>query len=179
MAIPKQVEKQMREVEEIEKQMAPVPSEAPPPEEPTSPETPPADQPLAPDPAAVSNIVDIKQPNEWEHKYRTLDGMYKAEVPKLHGQVKELTAQIAGLVGQIEALKMPTPPVAADERLVSDKDVEAFGEDLIDVQRRVAREVMREVVAPLKAELKQRDEKISLMEQSLAKTGGDVATMSF
>ena len=46
---------------------------------------------------------------------------------------------------------------------------------MIDVQRRVAAEVM----APIKAELKARDAKIAELEQRLMKTGSDVAASSF
>lgn len=177
-ALPKQVQKQLREVEELEKQMqAPAPSgqtaENPPQPQPgPEPATPSATEPPAP-PAP-------QEPQEdWHHKYLRLQGKYDAEVPRLHQQNKELSQQLSQLQIQIEALKPVPKAEPQDSPLVTDKDRESFGADLIDVTERVARQVMREHVKPLQEELAKRDARIAQLEAQLQKTGGDVATVTF
>jgi hypothetical protein len=68
----------------------------------------------------------------------------------------------------------PAKPKAA-EKLVTDADVEAFGQDLIEVQRKVAREVASEFRGELDA---MRAENEKLREQ-LTSTGTQVSEASF
>jgi hypothetical protein len=78
-------------------------------------------------------------------KYRTLQGMYNAEVPRLHQQNKDLQGRIQQLE-QLLATMTEAPanrqaqqaPTTVD-RLVTDRDVEEYGES-IDVMRKVSRE---------------------------------------
>lgn len=62
----------------------------------TPPETP------APEGGNDGNPADPNQNNvDWEHKYKVLEGKYKAEVPKLHSAVQEQAAKIAELTVQV------------------------------------------------------------------------------
>jgi len=73
---------------------------------------------------------------KWAHKYHTLKGMYDAEVPRLHSQVREMQTQIQQLIAdkaEIEARKAEVPQVNS---LITDEDKEAFGPDLIDLIER-------------------------------------------
>lgn len=177
MGLPKQVTEALKEVETIESQLrAPAEAEAPAaqPVEPS--ETPPAvaePAPAAPAPAPVAGEDDGK----WEQRYRTLKGMYDAEVPRLHAQVKELTAGVSHLQAQLAQAteQQRQPKAAAPQSLVTDEDVEAFGSDLIEVQRKVAREVAAEALAELD---QLRAENVSLREQ-VNKTGAQVAEATF
>jgi hypothetical protein len=71
----------------------------------------------------------------------------------------------------------PTEPVkqATPEKLVTDADVEAFGSDLIEVQRKVAREVAAEFRGELDA-MKAENEKLR---EQLTSTGTQVSEASF
>ena len=74
---------------------------------------------------------------KWSHKYHTLKGMYDAEVPRLHSQVREMQTQIQQLIAdkaEIEARKAVEVPKV--ESLITDEDKEAFGPDLIDLIER-------------------------------------------
>lgn len=166
MALPAQVQAQAAAADAFDKSIAP-PAPAPAPVE-----TPPADPPLdtpapvidtpPPDPAPPKPVDDPK----WEHKFKTLQGMYNQHVPQLQQAVKNLTKQIEELKAAPPA---PTPP--ADDELVTEKDREAFGADLVDLARRVAREEFG------KKEKAYKDEIVALKGQ-LSKTGeavGDVA----
>lgn len=170
-ALPKQVEQDLRELEEYEASMVPPANteETPPAVEPPV-EVPPKQVEPAPAP-----VVEQKPDSVWEHKYRTLEGKYQAEVPRLHQQNKELATQLQTLTATVEVLKQPQQTPSATEPLVSAKDVEEYGQDLIDVQRRVAREVM----APLQVELSKRDAVIAELRKAQEKTGADVTAVTF
>lgn len=181
MALPKQVEQQLKEVEELERSLTAQPEAA---ETQTEPQTDP--QPAEGTPTEATeqtNVVELKQPEptpDWEQKYKSLKGHFDAEVPRLHAQNKELAAQLQQLQQTVESLKQqPAPTAAEPERLVTADDEEHFGADMIDVQRRVAKEVMREYVTPLQGELKAAYAKIGELETALNRTGGEVATMTF
>lgn len=186
MALPKQVEQQLKEIEALEKQLAgepePTPDPAPDPEstpdpapaEPTppSPEQKPVEKPRDP---AVSEVPE----ETWQQKYRTLKGMYDAEVPRLHAQVKELQVFVTQLRDQLEATKAAPAPQAPVEStkssLVTDDEVQAFGADLIEVQRKVAREVAMEFRSELDALKAQNAD----LRAQIAKTGNQVGEVSF
>lgn len=179
MSLPKQVQKQLQEVEEMERQLKPAEPEKTEEHE-VSPEPQPQPEPEATPTQKVEPTPETpKEDPKWEQKYRTLDGMYRAEVPRLHEQVRELTAKLDDALSKLEAATKPAKQAEPEEPLVSDKDVEAFGGDLIDVQRRVAKEVFREYVSPLQAELAKRDEKIAELEKKLGTTEGAVTTLTF
>lgn len=104
--------------------------------------------------------------SKWEHKYRRLQGKYDAEVPRLHGEVRELKQMLQ----QIQAEKAQSQQAQSQSEaeqsgqkskdpLVTDKDVEAFGDDLIDLQRRVAKEVAGEFQQEL-GKLRQENEQL-------------------
>jgi len=158
MALPKQVQAQLKELEKIEQQLAqgttPAPADPAPQDDPT-PAEPPADP--APAPAEPKPVESKSTPTEpvvpeetWQQKYKTLKGMYDAEVPRLHAELRELKAQMDQLRRAADKPAEPTKP-AQPTKLVTDEDVAAFGSDLIEVQRKVAREVAEEFRAELDA----------------------------
>jgi len=182
MALPKQVEKTIKDLEALEAQLAKEqedksPStEEPKAEEQSTEPTPVAEEPKATEQPKVepSNPVEVDPQEEetWQQKYRTLQGMYDAEVPRLHAQLKELKAQMKELE-KPKAEEAPKPKER--KKLVTDDDVQAFGEDLIEVQRKVAREVAQEFQEELE---KLRSDNDVLREQ-LTKTGSQVSEASF
>lgn len=149
MALPAQVEKDLKEIEELEKQLYAPDGNEDKPEEGESPaaetkevvEDPKSEQETdeQPQEKPESQEVETPQAEDFEHKYRTLRGKYDAEVPRLHDQVKELTTKLGDLSAKLE--EKPKTPEPEPEPLVTDADRENFGEDLLDVQRRVAQDV--------------------------------------
>lgn len=194
MALPRQVEEQLKQTEQLEKQLYGD-------QEPTDPNKPIAEvekpkivQEAKPvkteeveaqqeDEAEVEVVEqpkaeEVKQTDEvrkWEQKYRTLQGMYDAEVPRLHSQVKELTAKVNTLTEAAEKAQAAKQEAQEQLRLVTDDDVKEFGEDLIDVQRRIAREVAQEFRTEIDA-LKKENESLREMAQS---TDSKVSNASF
>ena len=181
-AVPKQVQRDLADIAAYEEQLKA--ANTPPPAEQTDlkTETPAAATADATNavPKTVAAPAEIKPdaPN-WEQKYKTLQGMFDSQVPKLHQQVKDQATQMQAMQEQLATLTKPTPAAATLEPLVSEKDVTEYGAELIDVQRRVAKEVFRESVLPLQDELKKRDKEIAELKTMLTKTGGDVTTLSF
>jgi hypothetical protein len=179
MALPRQVEAQLRELEALEKQLAegnnPAPADPNP-----QPAEPPQDQqtqqaepkPVEPTPTPTEPVVAEEK---WEQKYKTLKGMYDAEVPRLHADLRDLKAQVDSLRKASETKPVELAKPKAAEKLVTDADVEAFGQDLIEVQRKVAREVAAEFRGELDA---MRVENEKLREQ-LTSTGTQVSEASF
>jgi hypothetical protein len=164
MSLPKQVEQQLKDLEELEKQLQ-APAE---PEETETSEEP--DEPQTPQTAEVVPTESVAQEVDWEQRYRTLAGKYDAEVPRLHAQVKELVAQM-------QSLQRPPEPAQAPqtERFVTDEDVEAFGSDMIEVTRKVA----REVAAQYDQKLQVAYDKVERLERLLQETGNQVGEMTF
>ena len=181
MAIPKQVQKDIEELEAFEAQMAAADPEN---QEAETQGEPDGGQPLAPtegtDPgsAPVAETPDLSaEIQRWEQRYSSLQGKYNAEVPQLHAQNNQLQEQIDALKAQFEKAqeKQPEKP----RRLVTDEDVSSFGEDLLDVQRRVAREVFDEYVTPLQKEVDQLKQEKQLLEQQVQGTSSQVAMTQF
>jgi len=179
MALPRQVEAQLRELEALEKQLTDAQNPAPADPAPTLAEPPQDPQPAPAEPKPVEPTPTPTEPvvaeEKWEQKYKTLKGMYDAEVPRLHADMRDLKAQMDNLRKAAETKPVePAKPKTA-EKLVTDADVEAFGSDLIEVQRKVAREVAAEFRGELDT---MRAENEKLREQ-LTSTGTQVSEASF
>lgn len=179
MALPRQVEAQLRELEALEKQLTDAQNPAPADSTPNPAEPPQDQQPAPAEPKPVESTPTPTEPvvaeEKWEQKYKTLKGMYDAEVPRLHADLRELKAQVDSLRKASETKPVEPAKPKATEKLVTDADVEAFGSDLIEVQRKVAREVAAEFRGELDA---MRAENEKLREQ-LTSTGTQVSEASF
>ena len=122
-----------------------------------------ADPPLNDLPPDNTVSQETKQPEvpeeKWAHKYHTLKGMYDAEVPRLHSQVREMQTQIQQLIADkaaVEATKVEQKQVV--ESLITEQDKEAFGPDLIDLIERATESkvgTLREREAQLVQEIKE------------------------
>lgn len=73
---------------------------------------------------------------KWAHKYHTLKGMYDAEVPRLHSDLREMKAQLQQIIADKAALEERKAEVPQVNSLITDEDKEAFGPDLIDLIER-------------------------------------------
>jgi hypothetical protein len=182
MALPRQVEAQLKELEEIEKQLAAQQNPQATPEEPAPQPAEPAEPTQNSEPVAQQPEAKPEKPTEpevpeetWQQKYKTLKGMYDAEVPRLHADLRDLKGQVDNLRKAAETKPVEPTKTAKVEKLVTDADVQAFGEDLIEVQRKVAREVAAEFRGELDA-MKVENEKLR---EQLNTTGSQVSEASF
>jgi len=166
MALPKQVQEQLKEVEELEKQLKAQSETEEKPKKETKKkkvskkakkteevaadteveviEELPEDEPVLEE-AAPTDDSNEEVSDVFEQKYSTLKGKYDAEVPRLHQQVRELTEQMNAIRKEAEdAKKVEAEKPKEKVNYVTDADREEYGDDLIDFQRRVAKEVSQE-----------------------------------
>lgn len=78
--------------------------------------------------------------DKWEARYKTLHGKYNAEVPRLHAALKERDSKLNSLTEEVEALKAAISNPR--ESLIKPEEVNEFGEPLVDLIRRAARDEM-------------------------------------
>ena len=181
MALPKQVQAQLDEVEEMEKELQA--RDAKPQEvdqadtevDTSEPEAKEALKLVETEPANTSP-TDVEDELTFEQRYRTLQGKYDAEVPRLYDQVRDLEDRIDRLQAS-NARPKTVEPTKPKEKVsyVTDADRAEFGEELIDVQRRVAREVSEEY----QEQFAKQAQVIKELEQKIANTGNQVGAMSF
>lgn len=197
MALPEQIRKQAEAVQELYKQLNANQEEAgAPADEPSvnveenveanaADETPDTNN-AAPSPAVEQKAGDEKVPEETVlQKYKTLQGMYNAEVPRLHAQNKELQQrmqQMEQLLASVSAQQTAASQAPTQaEKLVTDKDVEEYGESL-DVMRKVSREELGSVasrIAQLENMLKQLQTTVVPQVQNVAHKQAVSAEQSF
>lgn len=198
MALPKQVKERLEEVERLEASLkAPEESDAPTesvagklapePEKPTPDEVPDEGQttaePAEPEEPPAPEGSQPSKPSEpsgkddeslWEHKYHRLQGKYDAEVPRLHQQIKDLSGMVDALKQEVENAKAaPQPETPPEpEKLVTDADIEEYGEAFVDLQRRIAREEFGKDLSALRQENAQ-------LREMLERTGSQIGEMTF
>jgi hypothetical protein len=110
--------------------------------------------------------TDSVPDDTWSQKYHTLKGMYDAEVPRLHAQVRELNTQVQTLIGDVERAKVQHIETAKpSESLITDEDREAFGPDLIDLIERAAQSKVGTREAELVNQIKNLESKLGNVQE--------------
>lgn len=167
--LPKQVQAQADAAEAYDKQMQPTEPQEPTPVEPVA-------QVQEPTTPVVPVTPQVPDP-QWEQKFRSLQGIFNKQVPELQAKVRELTEEINRIKEQkTTAPQQPEP----DERLVTDKDSESFGADLVDLARRVSREeygkerkAYQKEIAELRSQLQQASTKVSEVQDATQRSTFD------
>jgi len=191
MALPKQVQKQLDEVEALEKQLEAQGEETVEPTEVKKKKT--SKKAKAED--TTVEVIDEQPPEEpvvveaepaddipeevsdsFKQKYSTLKGKYDAEVPRLHQQLRELTDQMAAIRKDAEdAKKVEAEKPKEKVSYVTDADREEYGDDLIDFQRRVAKEVSQDY----EERFEQQTKVIEALQQKILTTDSQVGEQGF
>jgi hypothetical protein len=179
MALPAQVEQDLKDIAELEKQFA---------AQPDSGDTPDEDEAETEQIAEAPQVVEDESPpaeekpdsqveakEDFEHKYKTLRGKYDAEVPRLHSQVKALMEEVGDLKAAQEAAEEKPEKPPEPTTYVTDADRENFGEDLLDVQRRVAQEVS----SSYEAKITQLEGVIDTLTKRIDGTNNSVSELTF
>lgn len=146
MAIPRAVQEAAERAEALHKQVYETAGEEPQPAT-TEPES--APENVAPSEPQVQPDPVPTPPNEqpdaqksddttWEHRYKVLEGKYRAEVPRLNADNRELKQQFEALKNELEQLKSRGEQKPSS--LISQEDREKYGDDLLDVIKRAAQE---------------------------------------
>ena len=90
----------------------------------------------------------------WEHKYKTLQGMYNKEIPQLQGDLRRLREEKAGLENIIATMTPsdPAAPAVTSQPLVTDEEIADWGPEMTDYMKRVIRQEYDPVINQLKAD---------------------------
>ena len=145
MAVPKQVQKQTEAVQALYKDLneedsAPSPEgEAAPIQEVVSADS--AEE-VAPQPEPVEQ-GEGGQDDDYEQRWKTLQGMYNADTARLSTQNQELSGrlqQMEELISTMQTTPAPTPEPEQPKSLLTEDEVEEYGES-IDIMRKVSQEI--------------------------------------
>lgn len=160
-ALPKAIQRQLDEAEQIEKAIAnrgvsevEQPGTDPEPEV-VTPAPVPAPAPVVEthsQPAAETERRDSDDAVYWRKRFETVQGMLNAEVKRIE---QSFADKVSVMQKQFEqAVKQAPAQLPQSEALISSKDEEAFGSDLIDLARRAAREEFGRLAAGLVGEIR-------------------------
>lgn len=159
-ALPKAIQKQIDEAEAIEKALNQ--PDAPADNAPENTENNQKEAESTPEQTKVENTNEnanqehVEPVDNYKAKYDVLEGKYRSEVPRLAAELRDAKAQMASMKEAMDALnaKANEPPVKKEDPLVTDKDRDAFGEDLVDFTKRAAKDVVAESIAAFADRLK-------------------------
>lgn len=189
MAIPKQVQKQSEAVQELYKEINGTEevneNQETPQEEEVTEAVPAAD---SVEEVAVESSGEHSEDNQeksttnWQQKYKTLQGMYNAEVPQLKQMVQEQGAKITQFEQLMATInKQKQQPQEPPKPILSEKEVEEYGES-IDIMRKVTKEETGNLlgeVSALKAQIAQMTQNTVPQVQQLANQVGDTQEQLF
>lgn len=172
-ALPKAVQAQLDQAEAIQAQLAGTAPEA----GNTAPEVvveTPVEQ-VVPTEVQETQVTQQAPSVDWEQRFRVLEGKYKAELPRLHEQNRELSERLDHAIKAMETKAQE--PAPQESKLVTDADVEAYGADLVDMVRRASREEFDALAKKLVTELDKRfgqvAEKVAKTEERVVKSDTD------
>lgn len=172
MALPRSIQAQVEQANatlaELNKPPEPIVPEAqiaaPPPDpEPQEPSPPTEVEPPAP------------QPDQWEHKYKTLQGLFNREVPTLQTKVKDLEGKLADAIERLNKAAEAPKPSEPETPTADPKDVENFGSDLVDMVQRTAERMFGRAANELQAQAARFEQRLAQLEQTLQGTTTAVA----
>ena len=174
MALPAAVQRQVEAAEAL-LNGANQPAVEPPAEPQAQPEPQQEPTAAAPVPAPEPSPAP-QQPNEWEQKYKVLQGKFNSEVPALHHQVKDLSRKLQEQAERTEALLRQQETKQAEQRPTADpKDVDAFGADLVEMVQRVAQQMLGNTAAKIDGFMGSVEKRLVHIEQRLQGTTETVA----
>jgi hypothetical protein len=96
----------------------------------------------APAPAEQGRTGNTDEDLTYEQRWRSLQGMYNADTTRLraeNNQLSQRVGQLEQLIASLSAPQQAPAQAAAAAKLITEKDVEEYG-DSIEVMRRAARE---------------------------------------
>lgn len=173
-ALPRAVQEQISKANELLDKMKPgTPPAAPP--------APPAAAPPSAAPPAAPPADD-----SWQHKYNVLQGKYNAEVPRLQKQLnetgdllKEMRQRLSNTETMVAATRLaaqppapPAPPPPSED--LTAEEVGAYGDDLVNAMRRIARveagRIVPAAVAPVVDRVAKVEQGTSQVQQTVSRS---------
>lgn len=184
MALPQAVQTQIEDAERIQAQVYEGPA-TPPVEVQPAPQPPVEVVPVpsnvvelppiaTPAPVAVPPVEPTETLDYWKDRFKTVQGKLDTEMPRLYQQLREQSGQISQLIAELKAKESAPAPAAPVEqqKLVTQKDIDDYGQEMIEAMRRVAREEATPILA---AERTAMDAKLSTVETRVGEVSTQVA----
>ena len=181
MSLPKNVQRQLAEAEALQQGLqeqaanapqnvvtdvaalaAPAPAPAPAPA--ASPVPAPAPTP-APAPAS----------EDWQQRFKTLQGMYNADAAKFATQLKVYQAQLASMGEQIQTLTEAAKAKPTESAKVDPRDASQFGEDLVEMVNRYATRAFEQMRAEFGQFAQSLDGRVKELETKVNGVSGQTA----
>jgi len=186
MALPKQLQNQVKQGKDIEEQIRKELDEQ------RGPDTTQAEidsllnevqEPEAkPEKASVTELhptpeqeaaTEKAERTDWKQKYSVLQGKYDAEVPRMAQDLREANSRIAKFEEKLTELATPkTQTIETPKEIFTKEEIDDYGEDLLDVIGRKAEQVANEKFMPVITGLRS---ELAAMEHRLGETGQKVA----
>ena len=136
-----------------------------------------------PEPAQEKPVVEDKVGDDAEveklrQRYSSLQGKYNSEVPRLTAQMRELEARLQKANEANMQLHEALSKQDASNRYLTKEDTNTFGEDMVDLVRRGAREEMRGYYAAAERMRREMDELKARVDQN-SQQAASAATGAF
>jgi hypothetical protein len=112
-------------------------------------QAPTAPTPSAPPQAPPPPAQPPAPAEDFEQKYKTLQGMYNSEVPSLRRKAQEQDQTLARMAEQLRSLTEAKPAAPAEPQPSEADDVRAMGPDLVEYVNRIAVRSMNAVLSRL------------------------------
>lgn len=179
MSIPQQVKQAAEEAERQLKAMQEMQEQQQPPEGEVQQPSVEAQQA---EPAAADTHIEPTPPpaeppagEDWEQKYKTLQGMYNKEVPVLRRQMAQMEADMEAMRRYLaQQAQTPTPAESptptATKRRVTEAEVTDYGEEFVDVVQRASLDALDPYVQKLEAKIAKFEQMMGGMVQQTTAT---------
>lgn len=131
----------------------------------TAEQTQPPEQDTAPAPSAPQ-----AQPQEdptWERRYKSLQGLFNAEMPKLQQANKDLSAQLQEAIARLDKLSVQQEVPKPQEPALDPRDIDNFGQDLVEMVQRQTQKTLGKVVTRIDELVASFESRLSSVEQAL------------
>lgn len=185
--LPRSIAQQVEAADEIQRQMQAAPAAANPLDALIAAEPAPAPTPVAPAPAPTPvepapAPAPVAQPENWEQKFKTLQGMFRAEVnSQVAANLEQSRQREETLLRSVQQLekRMGELQAAKPTSQMDPKDVEAFGLEMIEMVRRQASQEIASVVNTALADINTRLGNLERQAQGLNKSVAMTAEQAF
>lgn len=178
MALPAQVQRQLDHAESLLAGAA-TPVAAQPAAEPVVPvaaEVQQVEQPAAA-PVAPEPTTQVKPPpkEDFEHKYKTLQGIHNSHVKALKDRADAAELRAQQLEERLnEVIRRLDKPEAAEKPPLDPKDAEVFGADLVEMVRRTAEQMFGQAARRIDDRLKALEQHLQGTNQMVGRTAEQV-----
>jgi len=140
------------------------------------PDAPPQDNPPPAQPPEAAPDQKPPVPDVWEQRYKSLQGLFNQKVPELQRQNEELQTNLKAAIARLDqAAEQKSEP--ASQPAADPKDVDAFGQDLVDMVQRQTRAAMGAVATKLDSVVKGYETRLASLEQ-MVKGAAQTASMT-